>query len=263
MTGVTGVTATPRYHRVYVTVRAWVQDGSYPPGAQLPTEPELGRIFGVSRITIRKAISALEEEGWLQRKQGRGTFARSPGVGRAVAIDLGAVTEAVSDLAARTLVTRFSAAEVDPDQETLAALQLLPGERVRRATHVRELDGAPLGLITTFVPLDIAARLGSANERDQPMFMLLQEAGVPIKSAEQFLGATLAGLEAAEALAVEVGAPLLRLVRVVMETSGRPVERVVALYRADRYQYHLHLEAQPGAATARSVAAASVSAALK
>jgi hypothetical protein len=48
-----------------------------------------------------------------------------------------------------------------------------------------------------------------------------------------------------------------------METSGRPVERVVALYRADRYQYHLHLEAQPGAATARSVAAASVSAALK
>jgi GntR family transcriptional regulator len=110
---------------------------------------------------------------------------------------------------------------------------------------VRELDGAPLGLITTFVPLDIATRLGASSERDQPMFVLLQAAGVPIKSAEQYLGATLAGLEAAEALAVEVGAPLLRLVRVVMEASGRPVERVVALYRADRYQYHLHLEAQP------------------
>ena len=52
-------------------------------------------------------------------------------------------------------------------------------------------------------------------------------------------------LLAPEALAVEVGAPLLRLVRVVMEASGRPVERVVALYRADRYQYHLHLEAEP------------------
>ena len=161
MTGMTGVTATPRYHRVYVTVRAWVQDGSYPPGGQLPTEPELGRIFGVSRITIRKAIAALEGEGWLQRRQGRGTFARSPGVGPAVAIDLGAVTGQVSELAARTLVTRYSAAEVDPDQETLAALRLLPGERVRRATHVRELDGAPLGLITTFVPLDIATRLGA------------------------------------------------------------------------------------------------------
>ena len=240
----TGVTATPRYHRVYVTVRAWVQDGSYPPGGQLPTEPELGRIFGVSRITIRKAIAALEGEGCLQRRQGRGTFARSPGVGPAVAIDLGAVTGQVSELAARTLVTRYSAAEVDPDQETLAALQLLPGERVRRATHVRELDGAPLGLITTFVPLDIATRLGASSERDQPMFVLLQAAGVRIKSAEQYLGATLAGLEAAEALAVEVGAPLLRLVRVVMEASGRPVERVVALYRADRYQYHLHLEAE-------------------
>ena len=94
------------------------------------------------------------------------------------------------------------------------------------------------------VPLDVATRLGASSERDQPMFVLLQAAGVPIKSAEQYLGATLAGLEAAEALAVEVGAPLLRLVRVVMEASGRPVERVVALYRADRYQYHLHLEAE-------------------
>jgi GntR family transcriptional regulator len=221
-TSATGAIASPRYHQVYVTVRAWVHDGSYRAGEQLPTEPELCRIFGVSRITIRKAIAALEAEGWLERKQGRGTFACVPAGDRALPLDLHAVVGQVSDLAARTTVRGFVSTEVLPDEDTRSALRLQAGERVRRAVHVRELDGAPLGLITTFVPLDIAARLTDANEREQPMFV-------------------------AQALDVEVGAPLLRLVRVVKDDSGRPVERVVALYRADRYQYHLHLEVRPTA----------------
>lgn len=239
--------AVPRYHQVYVTVRAWVADGSYRPGEQLPTEPELGRIFSVSRITVRKAVSALEAEGWLERKQGRGTFVRVLAGERALPLDLNAVIGKVSDLAARTTVSGFTADEVFPDEDTRTALRLQLDERVRRAVHVRELDGSPLGLITTFIPLDIAARVGDADEREQPMFVLLQSSGVTVASAEQYLGATLAGVEAAAALAVEVGAPLLRLVRVVLDGTGRPVERVVALYRADRYQYHLHLEARPSA----------------
>jgi GntR family transcriptional regulator len=52
----------------------------------------------------------------------------------------------------------------------------------------------------------------------------------------------LAGVELARTLEIEVGAPVLRLVRIVFDVSGRPVERVVALYRADAYQYHMQLE---------------------
>ena len=62
------------------------------------------------------------------------------------------------------------------------------------------------------------------------------------------IGATLAGVEAARALEVEVGAPLLRLTRVVFDVAGRPVERVVALYRADAYQYHMQLRPSPARA---------------
>lgn len=240
-----GGLGAPRYHQVYVTVRAWVQDGSYKPGEQIPTEPELGRVFGVSRITVRKAIDDLVREGWLVRRQGRGTFARFPGGSRPVTLDLKSVLEQVSDLAAMTGVRDHRIVEVDPDGETRAALQLPEAARVQRETHVRLLGDAPLGLITTYVPLDIAAKLGEGAARGQPMFVLLEAAGLRVASADQYLGATLAGVEAAQALGVEVGAPLLRLVRVVRDTGGRAVERVVALYRADAYQYHLHLEARP------------------
>jgi GntR family transcriptional regulator len=232
-----------RYHQVYVAVRAWVQDGTYKPGAQVPTEPELGRIFGVSRITVRRAVDALVREGWLVRRQGRGTFARFPGGSLPIPIDLRSVIAQVSDFAALTAVRDRVVAEIYPDEETRAALDLPEGDRVQRETHVRLLGDAPLGLITTYVPLDVAARLGDGDGRDQPMFMLLAAAGLRVASADQYLGATLAGVDAAQALGVAVGAPLLRLVRVVTDGRGRAVERVVALYRADAYQYHLHLEA--------------------
>jgi GntR family transcriptional regulator len=239
-----GGLGAPRYHQVYVTVRAWVHDGAYKPGAQIPTEPELCRIFGVSRITVRKAIDALAREGWVTRRQGRGTFARFPGGSRPVTLDLQSVMAQVSDLAALTGFRDRVVSEVDPDEETRAALGVGEGARVQRETHVRLLGDAPLGLITTFVPLDVAARLGEGAARGQPMFTLLEAAGLRIASADQYLGATLASVEAAQALGVEIGAPLLRLVRVVKDSAGRAVERVVALYRADAYQYHLHLEAQ-------------------
>jgi GntR family transcriptional regulator len=235
----------PRYHQVYVTLRAWVRDGTYPPGSQIPTEPELCEIFGVSRITVRKAIEDLAREGWLVRQQGRGTFVQLSAAREASSLDLNEVRGHVADLAAATEVRGLVVSEVEPDEETRAALDLPTDARVQRAAHVRVLRGVPLGYITTFVPLDIAARVDVADMARRPMFELLGRAGVEIGEAEQLIGATLAGVEAARALGVEVGAPLLRLTRVVFDANTRPVERVVALYRADAYQYRMRL-GRPG-----------------
>lgn len=234
----------PRYHQVYVTLRAWVRDGTYPPGAQIPTEPELCEIFGVSRITVRKAIADLVREGWLLRQQGRGTFVQLSAAREAATLDLNEARGHVADLAAVTEVRGLVIREVEPDEETRAALDLPADARVQRAVHVRLLRGVPLGYITTFVPLDIAARVDAAEMARRPMFELLGRAGIEIGEAEQLIGATLAGVEAARALGVEVGAPLLRLTRVVFDADSRPVERVVALYRADAYQYRMRLGRQ-------------------
>jgi GntR family transcriptional regulator len=236
----------PRYHQVYVKLRSWVRDGSYAPGSQIPTEPELCKLFGVSRITIRKAISELVSESWLVRHQGKGTFVSLGAAEPAATLDLSEARHRVADIAASTQVRDLVVAEVLPDEETQATLDLAPGERVQRASHVRVHRGVPLGLITTYVPLDIARRIGRRDMTRQPMFELLGRAGVQVDSAEQWIGATLAGVEAAGALSIDVGAPLLRLTRVVRDVRGKPVERVVALYRADAYQYQMRLRAARG-----------------
>lgn len=233
--------AAPRYHQVYVTLRAWVRDGTYRPGDQIPTEPELCRLFGVSRITIRKAIDHLAREGWLMRHQGRGTFVQLSATRSSASADIEEVRSQVAGFAAATDVRDLVVTETLPDEETRAALSLAEAQRVQRATHVRAMHGVPLGLITTFVPLDVARRVSAAEMAKQPMFELLEQAGVRIGHADQFIGATLAGVEAARSLAIPVGAPVLRLVRTVFDDTGRPVERVIALYRADAYQYHMEL----------------------
>jgi len=232
---------SPRYYQVYVSLRAWVRDGTYRPGQQIPTEPALCRMFGVSRITVRKAIDELVREGWLVRHQGRGTFVELSAARGPASVDLNEALSQVADLAAVTKVRGLRVAEIDPDEETRAALGIAAGEKVQRASHVRLLRGVPLGLITTFAPLDGAERVKQHDGAGQPMFELLERSGIRVGEAEQWIAATLANVEAARALGVEVGAPLLKLTRVVFDTASRPVERVVALYRADAYHYRMRL----------------------
>lgn len=239
---------SPRYHQVYVTLRTWVRDGTYRAGDQIPTEPELCRMFDVSRITVRKAIEELAREGWLLRQQGKGTFVQLSSARAAASMDLNEVRNQVAGFAAATEVLDFTCSEIEPDEETRAALQLPAGSFVQRSSHVRQFRGVRLGLITTFVPLDVAARIGSKELAQLSMFELLGQAGVEVGEADQFIGATLADVEPAGALGVVLGAPLLRLTRIVFDTAGRPVERVIALYRADAYQYHMRLKRPDAAA---------------
>ena len=71
------VTNTPLYQQVLEDLRAKIEDGTYPLGAKLPSEVELIKIYDVSRITVRRAVSELVSEGILVKEQGRGTFVRS------------------------------------------------------------------------------------------------------------------------------------------------------------------------------------------
>lgn len=244
--------AAPHYYRVYVNLRVWVRDGMYGPGAQIPTESELCRHFGVSRITVRKAIDELVKEGWVVRYRGRGTFVDPSAIRRPASVDLREIMNQVADIAAATQVRDVSVAEVMPDEETQAALQLEVGASVQKASHVRVMRGVPLGHITTYVPLAIARAVNPDGTSEIPMFELLDRYGPGIGQAEQWISATLATLEYANALEVEVGAPLLKLKRHVYDKGGMPVERVVALYRADSYHYRMHIAASPSAPASRA-----------
>jgi GntR family transcriptional regulator len=226
---------------VYIAVRGWVRDGTYAPGQQIPTEPELCQAFDVSRITVRKAIDELVAEGWLVRRQGRGTFVAEGVAAGTTVVDLSEVTARIANLGRTTRVLDLQVDVVTPDEETRAALHLDPGERVQKSRRVRARGGERIGFVTTWVPERFAAGLKPSEMARSTVLELLERTGVRVVSAEQHIGATLAGVETARALGIAVGAPLVRIGRIVTGEGGVPVERVLALWRADAYEYRMEL----------------------
>jgi GntR family transcriptional regulator len=226
---------------VYVALRGWIADGTLAPGSQIPTEPELCAAFDVSRITIRRAIDDLVSEGLVVRRQGSGTFIPDQLAAGAVALDLQEMMTRVANLGRATEVVGLKVDWVLPDAALQEALQIDASQRVHRSVRIRTRGGERLGIVTAWVIEEIGRRLRPTDLRRRTVLELIEEGGTEVESAEQVIGATLAGIDAARALQVPVGVPLVRIERVVHTTGGRPVERVEALWRADAYEYRMHL----------------------
>ncbi len=231
----------PRYHQVYVALRDWITGGRLAPGSRIPSEPELCLAFKVSRITVRRAIDELVAERMLVRRQGSGTFVRDRIPGHSVALDLREITTRVANLGRTTEVVDLKVEWLPADATTATALRLPPGARVHKSTRVRARGRQRLGIVTTWLPEDVGRRLSERELRCHTVLELIEQAGIAVDSAEQSIGAALAGIDAARALAVAVGVPLVHIERTVRDSDARPVERVEAYWRADCYEYRMKL----------------------
>jgi GntR family transcriptional regulator len=228
--------------RVYLLLRNRLTNGQFAPGARLSSEPALAAEHGVSRVTVRRALDQLCSEGLIERRPGAGTFVRDAGLGRPVVVDLANVFSHLLEMGRETSVRLLSFSYVTPPDMIATALRLKPGERTQRSVRARMADGVSFSYLITHVPERIGLTYSEADLGTRPLLRLLENSGVIAASASQTITATLAEPEVAEALQVEIGSPLLSLTRTVYEQSGSGVEHLQALYRPDRYSFHMDLE---------------------
>lgn len=227
----------PLYHQVYVALHGWIVDGAYPPGARLPTEPELCRAFRVSRITVRRAIGELVRQGALVRRQGSGTYVAAAAESGAGSTDVREVARRVAGLGASTGIRDLEVRWVAADADTCAALEIASPARVHRSTRIRTRAGEPIGHVTVWLPEHVGRSLSRTDLRRSTVLEALERAGHHAAAVEERIGAELASLDAAARLGIAAGVPLLRVSRVTRGTCGRPIERVLALWRADAYEH--------------------------
>ena len=227
--------------RIYLLLHERITGGALPAGARLPGEPALAAEHGVSRMTARRALDRLAEDGLVQRRSGVGTFVRRATVAQAVRADLADVFTHLQEMGRRTGVRLLSFAYETPPGPVAEALGLDKGERTQRSVRVRLVDDAPFSWLTTHVPERIGQTYSEAELASTPLLGLLERSGVAADRASQAISATLAGPEVAEALGVQTGAALLSLTRVVHDAEGRGVEHLHALYRPDRFSFQMNL----------------------
>jgi GntR family transcriptional regulator len=236
--------------RIYLLLRERILHGELEPGSRLPGELSLAAEYGISRVTVRRALDTLASDGLIDRRPGSGTFVRAGNSVQPIVADLSNVLSHLVEMGRRTGVRLLSFAYVNPPESVAVSLSLEPGERTQRSIRVRLIDGAPFSYLVTHVPERIGVTYSEADLASMPLLGLLERSGIVVDEASQSIGATLAGPDVAEALELEIGSPLLSLTRVVWDPSGQGVEHLHALYRPDRYSFHMDL-VRTGAAGAR------------
>lgn len=248
--------AVPLYHQIYLELRDEILSGARTFGMPVPTEQELGTAHGVSRITARRALEELAQHGLVERRRRIGTRVafRTP-----TAPIEGHIDQAVESLIAfgrGTQVRVIEFAEVAADAPTAALLERETGTPLLRALRLRLLDDAPLGVIESFVPVDLGIAIDRAALTLRPLLELVRASGHIIGAGRQTVAAIPADPLLATLLGVESRAAILHVGRVVHGTDGRPLLFTSARYRGDRYRLSLDLHGS-GQPTSAAIAASS------
>ena len=235
----------PRYYQVYTVLSQRVREGEWPAEVAMPTEQDFAKTFGVSRVTIRKALNMLQEERLILRQQGRGTFALPP-PRRPNRTNFSGLLENIVEFELHTKVRIISFGKVAIPADAARLLEIATGTRSLKIVRVRSDNQTPFSFSTCFVTEPEADLLAEHSLGNRTVSSALEKAGVPTASAEQRLSATVAGVEVAKQLRVEVGAPLISMTRVMRNENGRPIELIRALYRPDKYEYRVNLSRDNG-----------------
>jgi GntR family transcriptional regulator len=237
--------------RVYLSLRDQITGGELSDGETLPGEQKLAETFGVSRVTVRRALDALASGGLIERRAGSGTRVRAhPACGQRAAIDFHTLMPQLVEMGQQTTARLLSFSYDSAPDFVASAMGLDAKSPVQIATRVRLTNDVPFSHLTTYVPAQIAQNYSENDLATTPLFKLLERSGAQIKEAHQSVSATLAGPDVAEALEVAVGSALLSLRRVVRDVDGNGVEYLAGLYRPDLFRLEMPLT-RVGQGTAR------------
>lgn len=233
-------TSLPIYHQLHLVLSQRIREGLYPADSRFPSEFLLAETFDVSRVTVRRALALLEEDGLVVRRRGSGTFV-APRPERSGGPIIGEVENLITigmETEAR-LISHGPVADAPP--QACAALDVPAGAELFQMVRLRLHQGEPFSLTTVYLRPAEAALLDPAGLGPMPVITALEKAGLRSAAAEQTISATLADDRAAALLGVSLGAALVRLRRAVRDADGRTLLFQQSLYRPDRYEYHMLL----------------------
>ena len=237
-----------KYHQIYLVLREQLQEGRFADG--LPAETMLAEQFGVGRVTVRRALEQLVEEGLIVRVAGRGTFpttrrsnplATAAAKGQVRPTRLAGLMENIVSASRSNTVKVLDWRVVEAVGQVAEQLQLPAGSKVRKAVRRRSSREGPLSYIVTWVPEGLVRGISRQDLVHTPLLELLEEAGVALGRAHQTISARQADAVVARELDVAIGTALLSVRRLVYDTQERPVQWLEGLYRPDRYEYQMEV----------------------
>jgi len=234
----------PLYYQLENILREKIRSGELGEGEQLPTENELIEQYGVSRITVRQALSSLVNEGLVERIPGRGTFVtKRPSVKGTMRLT-GFVEDAMTagmETKAKVLDVRL----VKADWREAEQLHVRPGEAIWCIKRVRSVKGTPYAYVVSYLPEEIGQKVVERDLSTSLLKLLEEEGRTILGEATVTITGALADAHVGSLLSTTVGASLLSIESTFYDVNGKPIQYVKGLYRSDLYGYTVRLVRGP------------------
>jgi GntR family transcriptional regulator len=236
--------------RVRDELAARIASGRVTPGTKLPAEPELAEELGVSRATLREALRSLEEDGFVTRTRGAGTYAtRRPRLRNNLDVNFG-VTESIRAAGMRPGTMQI-AVHTEPASEQVAAdLDLVAGDPVVILERVRTADGRPVVFSRDVVS---ASRVSASDVASMPvdgsLYDVLERVGHAVANGIVTIEPTVMDRSLAKLLKGKVGVPTLFLRQIDFDQTGDPALLSEEHHLAEAFEFTV-VRRGPGRRTA-------------
>ena len=233
----------PLYHQLEINLRHRIRSSEFKVGDILPSEEAVGKEYNVSRITVRQAMAKLEEDGLIKRQRGKGTIIIKKDTAITINKFSGPIEDAIfKGFGPHYEIRLLKSEPMDVPESAAAALGIGENQQAWGIVRVRLAGGAPMGLLTNYLPLDIGSRFTPEDIQQRPLLNHLEtRLGVIPTEADQLIDAAIADAHLAEVLEIRVGDPLLRLLRTTYDSTGRAINHAIVFIRSDRYSFHVKL----------------------
>lgn len=229
----------PLHHQLKQRLLEKIESGEWKPDDLIPSEQELQDQFGLSRTTVRQALSDLTHEGLLVRERGRGTFVTPPKMTHSPDAHKG-LTEFMLEQGITPGWKVLEKGFVIANKETAVYLNLSPGSRVYRLRRLRLAEDKPIGVHTAFLSEANAGQINEAALLEGGSLQYISHIPQIMTSrASRIIEAIPATEPDVSLLQIAPGSPILQITRIVRSSGGEPLEYLQARYRGDRFKYQI------------------------
>lgn len=229
-------TELPLFRRIIESINTGIESGAYERGAAIPSEPELSRAFGTTRMTVRRAIDALVSEGKLYRMQGKGTFVSH--IEWEKTYLMRGFTSNMLSLGRHPSSRVLGAGVCVPEDEIARELELEAEEKVFCLRRVRMADFEPIAVEHVWISLRRFPRLEGRDYAETSLYEVLRkEYNLEPAYSRQRLNAILAEGEDAKILFGAKKGVALHIRNVDYDKNMRPIAAADALYHGAKYTF--------------------------
>lgn len=232
----------PKYEVIANDICKSIEDGNLKPGEKLPTVLEFCDLYGVSKITVKRALEQVTEQGLITSRRGSGSFVKNA-TGMPQALAAGARSDrargfTVEHAGQKVTSVVYDFRIVNPPAHVAEQLNLGPEDFAYYDVRVRCVDDEPIVIEYTYMPLDLIPGLKRSDLYGSLYAYVREKAGLNISSFHRTITAVGATEEEAERLKVKPGEPLLELKQTGFVDSGAPFEYSVSRNVGARYELH-------------------------